>query len=272
MTPFKDKVVIVTGGGAGIGRAICEALGREGAILIVADVNGTNAAKVADGIVCFGGRASATTVDVSREEDVAQMIEETAAAEGRIDYVFNNAGIAIGGDARDLTLEQWRRVMEVNWNGVLYGSVFAYKVMARQGFGHIVNTASATGILPQPGNAPYCASKHAVVGLSQSLRFEGVDLGVKVSVVCPGRVATDIYKSMTVINVDREKVLSNPKEPPISGMTAAKHILDGVRRNRDLIVFPVKVRWAWRLYRLFPQLLNGRWLASIRKLRRLRSA
>jgi len=134
------------------------------------------------------------------------LAEETASAYGRLDYQFNNAGIAIGGDARDLTLDQWRRVLDVDLYGVLYGTLAAYPIMVNQGFGHIVNTSSAAGLLPTPLNAPYCTAKHAVVGLSLSLRAEGADLGVKVSAVCPGYVRTPIFGNAVVVNLPRKLV------------------------------------------------------------------
>lgn len=184
-----EKVAIVTGGGSGIGEAVCRELARRGAWVVVADINGDDADRVATAIVKDGGQAAAARVDVSRETDVTSLVEQTAADCGRLDYLFNNAGIAIGGDARDLTLDHWRRVLDVDLYGVLHGMRAAYPIMARQGFGHIVNTSSAAAFLPDPGDAPYCTAKHAVVGLSLSLRLEGADLGVKVGVICPASCA-----------------------------------------------------------------------------------
>ncbi len=135
-------------------------------------------------------------------EDVARLVETTVSEFGRLDYMFNNAAIAIGGDARDLSLEQWDRVLNVNLRGVIYGTLDAYQVMAKQGHGHIVNISSASGLIPQPGNGPYCTCKHGIIGLSLSLRFEGSDLGVKVSAVCPGDMKTSIYENMVVMNMN----------------------------------------------------------------------
>lgn len=179
MDPFEGMVAVVTGAGAGIGAALCDELASRGSRVIVVDIDEENAAQVADRIMEHGGKAVALGADVSNEAELKSLIEETASSYGRLDYLFNNAGIAIGGDARDLTLEQWRQVIDVDFLGVLYGTLAAYPIMVRQGFGHIVNTSSATGLFPQPINAPYCASKHAVVGLTLSLRMEGADLGVR---------------------------------------------------------------------------------------------
>lgn len=171
------KIAIVTGGGSGIGEAVSQELARRGATVVVADINSGDASRVAEPIVRQGSRAEARQVDVSGEDAVRQMVEETAASHGRLDYLFNNAGIGIGGDARDLTSEHWRRVLGVDLFGVIYGTLAAYPIMTRQGFGHIVNTSSAAGLLPGPFNAPCNTSKHAVVGLSLSLRIEAADLG-----------------------------------------------------------------------------------------------
>jgi NAD(P)-dependent dehydrogenase (short-subunit alcohol dehydrogenase family) len=150
---LEQKVAIVTGGGSGIGEALCLELARRGARVVVADINGDDGGRVATAIVKDGGRATAARVDVSRETDVSRMVEQTAADYGRLDYLFNNAGIAIGGDARDLTLDHWRQVLDVDLYGVLHGMRAAYPIMARQGFGHIVNTSSAAAFLPDPGDA-----------------------------------------------------------------------------------------------------------------------
>jgi len=274
MATFKDKVAIVTGGGSGIGQALCQELGQEGAIVVVATSNDNHAKQVASAITQNGGRAHAMQVDVSDEEDVRQLTKETVSELGRLDYIFNNAGIAIGGDARDLTIDQWRRVLEVNLYGELYGTITAYPIMVRQGFGHIVNVASATGLLPQPINAPYCTSKYGIVGLSLSLRIEGADLGVKVSVVCPGRVQTNMFQAATIANFPPERrsayeqQMTAPKRMEVS--KAARTILRGVSRNKAIIIFPANVRLAWRLYRLSPRLLDRLLLNSTRTFRKFR--
>ena len=274
MEQFKDKVVIVTGGGSGIGQALCQELGQRGSMVIVASLHEDHAKRVASAITQNSGHAHAVQVDVSREEDVERLIDETVSEYGRLDYLFNNAGIAIGGDARDLTLEPWRRVLEVNLYGELYGTIMAYPIMARQGFGHIVNVASATGLLPQPINAPYCTSKYGIVGMSLSLRVEGADLGVKVSVVCPGRVQTNLFQAATIVSLpperrsEYERQMTAPKRMDVSN--AARAILSGVSRNKAIIIFPANVRLAWRLYRLSPRLVDRFLLNSTRTFRKYR--
>jgi NAD(P)-dependent dehydrogenase (short-subunit alcohol dehydrogenase family) len=274
MEEFKDKVAIVTGGGMGLGQALCEEMASRGAIVVVADVNEEAAHRVANRLADNGLQASAMPTDVSCETDVSRLIDATVARFGRLDYIFNNAAVVIGGDARDLSPQQWDRVVEVNLHGVIYGTINAYKVMARQGYGHIVNISSASGLVPQPGNTPYCTCKHGIIGLSLSMRFEGVDLGVKVSAVCPGDMKTSIYENMIVMNGSRDEVVKISRRshfliPQMTAQEAARTILKGVVRNRALIVFPGAVRLIWRLYRLFPALVYRISVYRMRMFRRV---
>jgi len=257
-------VAIVTGGGSGIGEALCLELARRGAQVIVADVDEQAARRVAAAIAQTGGHASACAVDVVRETEVRRLVEQTAGTHGRLDYLFNNAGIVIEGDARDLTAEHWRRVLDVDLFGVLYGMLAAYPIMARQGFGHIVNTASAGAFFPDPGNAPYCTAKHALIGLSLSLRLEGKDLGVRVSAACPGYVRTNIFENTSVVNMPARAALHGRAWEQAAGLPrkmmtadrAAQLILAGVARNKPVILFPAGIRWARRAYYLCPPLIQ----------------
>jgi NAD(P)-dependent dehydrogenase (short-subunit alcohol dehydrogenase family) len=273
MQRFEDAVAIVTGGGMGLGEALCEELAHRGATVVIADINGDAARQLAARLADRGATAAAVRVDVANEADVAQLIDSTVAEYGRLDYMINNAGIAIGGDSRDLSMQQWRRVLDVDLLGVVHGTVHAYQVMAKQGHGHIVNVSSLSGLVPQPGNVPYCTSKHGIVGLSLSLRAEGVDLGVKVSAACPGDMRTKIYDNMVVANMPREQVAALSRRthylmPQMSAHAAACAILRGVDRNRALIVFPTAVQAIWQLYRRFPGLI---YRINIHRMRLFRS-
>jgi NAD(P)-dependent dehydrogenase (short-subunit alcohol dehydrogenase family) len=271
MNEFKDKVAIITGAASGIGRALALELGRSGSIVVAADINPQGANDTALAIKDGGAHAYAEQADVSSAEDVERIIEETAARFGRLDYVFNNAGIGVGGEALDLKIDHWQMAINVNLWGVIYGSHAAYRVMAGQGFGHIINIASLAGLIASPGLAPYSATKHAVVGLSKALRAEGEDLGVRVSVVCPGLVKTGIYEASTVINADKEKLFSNIPFRMIESEKAARLILRGVSRNQALIIFPFHARALWWLARLSPAMIAPFARKSIRDLRASRS-
>lgn len=254
MEHFKDRIAIVTGGASGMGRALCEELGRRGAVVIATDINNEGVKKVASAITGTGGQAAAAYLDVTQVEDVQKLIEKTALEYGRLDYMFNNAGIAIAGEERDVSLEHWRRVIGVNIWGVIYGTTAAYSLMVKQGFGHIVNTASLAGLIPVPNEISYTTAKHAVVGLSTSLRAEGADLGVKVSVVCPGFVQTGIFDATPVLQANMEDLLAKIPFKMIEATKAARLILRGVTRNRAIIIFPPHARIFWWLNRLHPAL------------------
>ncbi|MFB0533577.1 MAG: SDR family NAD(P)-dependent oxidoreductase [Anaerolineae bacterium] len=254
MDQFRDKVAIVTGGASGIGRALCQELGQRGAVVMVADINAEGAQQVASAIATTGGRARAAYLDVSQAEDVQRLVDETASEHGRLDYMFNNAGIAMAGEVRDTSLLQWRRLVDVNLWGVIYGTTAAYSLMVRQGFGHIVNTASLAGLVSFPALTPYAATKHAIVGLSTSLRAEAAGLGVKVSVICPGHVRTGIYDVATVLKASREDAWALIPFNAMEAARAARVMLRGVARNRAIIIFPFHTRLPWWLHRLHPSL------------------
>jgi short-subunit dehydrogenase len=144
-------------------------------------------------------------------------------------------------------------------------------VMIRQGSGHIVNTASGYGLLPGPVEAAYATTKHAVVGLSTSLRVEGADLGVKVSVVCPGFIETDIWQAATMLKVDRQEALAQIPFKMMKSKDAARAILSGVERNKQYIVFPFHARLLWRLNRISPSLMKPVYAKLMRDFRTIRS-
>jgi len=267
---FHNQVAIVTGGASGIGRALCEELARRGALAVVADIDHQGAQAVASMLAPDGGRALAAPLDVTRNEDGERLVEDTARAHGRLDYMFNNAGIGVAGEVRDLTLDHWRKAIEINLWGVIYGTMAAYSAMLRQGSGHIVNTASAAGLIGEPGLAPYSVTKSAVVALSAALRAEAESLGVRVSVVCPGFVDTAIYENAIGIKVDKDEFLAKLPVRLISAADAARAILRGVERNEAIIVFPFYARLLWWLTRINPGALAGfhrRMLANLRAMR-----
>jgi NAD(P)-dependent dehydrogenase (short-subunit alcohol dehydrogenase family) len=268
MDCFRGKVAIVTGGASGIGRRVCEELGRHGATAIVADINPEGAREVAGTISANGGSASAARLDVREAEAVGTLIDETVADHGRLDYMFNNAGIDIGGETRDLLPEHWERVLDINLMGVVHGTRAAYAVMVRQGFGHIVNTASLCGIMPIPLQVPYATAKHAVVGLSTSLRAEGAGLGVKVSAFCPGVIQTPLIEKSMVVNSTMEDILSLAPMKIMELNGAVRAMLRGVARNQAIIVCPFESRMSWWMYRLSPALIDkfiGRTVGQFRE-------
>ena len=268
---YEGQVAIITGAASGIGRVLAMKLCEEGATVVVSDVDAAGVDAVAAAInKKNGGRADAVVVDVTDAAAIGALVSDSVDKHGRLDLMFNNAGIAISGDARDLAIEHWKRVIDVNLMGVVYGADAAYKVMAAQRHGHIVNIASLAGLTPFPTNAPYSATKHAVVGLSMSMRTEGEELGVRVSVVCPGFIESNIYTASEAVNVPQEKLLDQIPFKKVPTDTAATKILEGVARNKAIIVFPGYARLIWWLYRLSPH--TSAWLGRqmVRDFRKLR--
>jgi NAD(P)-dependent dehydrogenase (short-subunit alcohol dehydrogenase family) len=259
---FRDKIAIVTGGASGIGRAVSEALAERGAAaVVVADLDATGAESVAHGIRARGGRAQAVGLDVCDAAAFQRLVDEAAADHGRLDYLFNNAGIGIAGEERDVSLEDWNRVLAVDLHGIVHGVRAAYALMVKQGSGHIVNTASLQGLVPGPGAASYVAAKYAVVGLSHTLRAEGARLGVKVSVVCPGLIDTAILVNSPIRGPgDREKLRSLIPTPMPADRCAAA-ILRGVAKNRATIVVTAHAKALWWLARLSPD--AAIWFATL---------
>src|SRR5579872_2255270 len=141
-TIFSDKVCVVTGAASGLGRELSVQLARAGARIVAADVNEAGLAETVARSNKAGGEAKAVLTDVTHPGAVGALVAGAASEFGRLDYLFNNAGIAIGGEIRDQTLDHWRKVLDVNLLGAIHGIHAAYPVMARQGFGHIVNIAS----------------------------------------------------------------------------------------------------------------------------------
>lgn len=271
MNPFEGAVALVTGGASGIGRAVCEEMALRGAAVVVTDLDGAGAEAVAQAIRDAGGKASSAALDVRRAEDVERVYTEAAAAHGRLDYVFNNAGLAVLGEARDLELEHWRRIVDVNLGGVIHGVHTAYRLMVRQGSGHIVNTASLAGLAGFPTAIPYATTKFAVVGLSLSLRAEGAALGVKVSVLCPGFVQSRIFEDGTYVGSDKKAALSLIPVRFVAADDAARRILDGVAKNRAVIVFPFYARFLWWLTRFAPGLTDRLHRKTVRDFRKRRT-
>lgn len=272
MRAFENCSAIVTGGASGIGRALSEQLATAGARVVVADIEGHAAEQAAASIRERGGQAEAAQVDVSDASQVEKLVAETSRKLGRLDFMFNNAGIAAVGELRDGNLEDFRRVVEVNLFGVVHGTMAAYRVMLGQGFGHIVNISSVTGLMPTPILSAYSATKWAIVGFSQALRIEAAELGVKVQVVCPGLVGTQIAERNVYWNVRKEDYLAwlPWQRWMLTPAQAAKAILRGTLRNKGIIVFPFSASVACRLYRLWPGLFSPLMRRTLNGFRALR--
>jgi NAD(P)-dependent dehydrogenase (short-subunit alcohol dehydrogenase family) len=271
---FGQAVAIVTGGASGIGAALGRELARRGAHVVLADRDEEAAQAEAEGIIAGSGRAEAVPMDVRDAEAVERVVARTFETHGRLDYLFNNAGIGVGGWVEELDLEEdWRYSVEVNLMGPVHGVQAAYPRMVRQGFGHIVNTASMAAFMATALAAPYGATKHAVLGLSRALRVEGALRGVRVSVLCPGVIRTPILQDggkygrspLTYLPAETKAALWERLRPMAPEVFAVK-VLDAVARNKGIIIVPA---W-WHVLRLvnvlFPSLSEA---LGRRELRRM---
>jgi NAD(P)-dependent dehydrogenase (short-subunit alcohol dehydrogenase family) len=270
---YDNKVCIVTGAASGIGKAVCQALLELGAKVVAVDIN-VDALKA--WLAEYGdgdGSIRAATLDVTDYDAFKALIEETVAEHRQLDFLFNIAGITIVGEARDLTIEHWRRVLAVDLDGSVNGSTLAYQQMVKQRHGHIVNVASIQGLIPIPMEAPYVVAKFGVVGLSQALCVEGAELGVKVSVVCPGYVKTPIFSKSVMVNLDREKHLKSLESwerYSISPEGCAQVILKGVSRNKAIIPVTRLAALMWWVARLSPGLMINTLRKDLAKARTVR--
>jgi NAD(P)-dependent dehydrogenase (short-subunit alcohol dehydrogenase family) len=259
------RIAIITGAASGIGRALAGALAGRGDTVVLADIDGDGAERAARELARKGpGTATAAAVDVRDAAAVQALVDGTTQRHGRLDVMVNNAGIGVGGETRELLLAHWDRVIDVNVRGAVHGVYAAYPVMIGQRSGHIVNTASLAGLVPSPLLTPYAMTKHAVVGLSLSLRAEAAAYGVRVTVVCPGVVDTPILDKEGPEDLPRPTLLTGrgreyfrhlqPRFYPADQL--AQDIVRGLDRNSALVIAPRSARVAWQLWRYAPVVVN----------------
>jgi NAD(P)-dependent dehydrogenase (short-subunit alcohol dehydrogenase family) len=271
---FEGKTAIVTGGASGIGAALSRALAGEGARVVLADRQTDLAEHVAEGLVRAGADAVSAKLDVRDPAAVKALVRDTVSRTGRLDCFFNNAGIGVAGEMDNYEQRDWDDVIDVNLKGVTHGVQAAYPVMVAQRSGHIVNTASMAGLVASAGEGSYAATKHAVVGLSKALRIEAKRHGVRVSVLCPGPIATPIlsggrYGRVNFVGID-ETIARELWAPtrPMDPDRFARAALDAIVANEAIIILP---RWwtaLWYLERISPTASARVWEAAVNKLRR----
>lgn len=267
------RVAVITGGASGIGKGFAIELASRGCEVVIADRQMELAAQVVKEIDALGGKGAAAELDVRDAARFVAVAKETAQRAGRIDYLFNNAGIGVGGEMDVYRREDWDDVIDVNLRGVAYGIHAVYPIMIKQGSGHIVNTASMAGLCPAPAQGAYTATKHAVVGLSKALRLEAKRHGVKVSVVCPGVIRTPIltggkYGKLRVKGLTDDLMMKMWEQMrPMEPAEHARLVIDALERNEAIILEPWYWRPMWYLDRLSPGLSMWVWGQFLGKMR-----
>ena len=204
----KDKVVIITGGGSGIGEACARLFAQHQAKVVVSDIDLVQAERVAADITQNGGTAIALQTDVTQYEQVEKLIHQTIETFQKLDVLVNNAGI--GGKNQfktaNHTLDDWHNVIAVNQTGV-YGMKLALQQMVKQGFGNIVNIASLAGLKASGNNLSYSASKFAVVGMTKSAALEYASKRIRINAVCPGYTESALLNQLKNAREDMEQIL-----------------------------------------------------------------
>lgn len=207
----KDKIVIVTGAGSGIGKATAKHFAHFGAKVVVSDINLDAAKKVADEIVTNFGEALPIKANVAVYEEVENLIQHTVTAFGHLDVMVNNAGIGPRNLLKtgDATLKDWDTVIAVNQTGVFYCMKLALQQMTQQGFGNIVNVASLAGLKASLNNISYSASKFAVVGMTKSAALEYAKTGIRINAVCPGYTESALLDQLLSARPDMDDLLKS---------------------------------------------------------------
>ena len=207
---LQNKTAIVTGGAAGIGRAICQLFAREGAKVVIGDIDARGGQETADLITSAGGSAAFIQTDVSQEPQVQRLVETAVSRYGAVNVLVNDAAAFVFGEVQDITDADWRRVLDVNVLGPSYTVKHILEPMTDAGGGSIVNIASVSSFIAQPAFVPYNTSKGALLQLTRCLAMDLAPRNIRVNCVCPGAIltqATELHRQFT--GEDRDKFLSD---------------------------------------------------------------
>jgi NAD(P)-dependent dehydrogenase (short-subunit alcohol dehydrogenase family) len=260
MRDFKGKRALVTGAASGIGRATAIALAREGADLVICDVDENGMGETSASIHALAApkgsasgmrrRVLAKKVDVSSREQMRALADEVH-REGPLDVLVNNAGVGLGGSFLDTSLDDWEWILGINLRGVVHGChFFVPKMVESKNGGHVVNISSAAGYTPSPTLAAYCTTKYGVLGLSECLRIELAAHRIGVTAICPGIINTPITRNSRMVGRAaragaQEKVVRFYEKRNYGPEKVADEIVRAIRHNRAIV--PVSPE-AWAFY------------------------
>ncbi len=258
MQSFNYKVAAITGAGSGIGRALAYALARRGCDLALSDINAGGMAETAAQAKKFGIKVSERVVDVSDRLAMHDWAEAVLAEHGKVNMIFNNAGVAHCGTVADTQYADYEWLMGINFWGVVYGTMAFLPYLKQRPEGHVVNISSINGILPNPNNGPYCAAKFAVKGYTETLAQEMHGTKIRVSCVHPGGIKTNIARSARInkalYSLPRERAVKLYEEELFrtTADEAARVIIAGIKAGRRRILVGNDARVIDLLARLFP--------------------
>lgn len=245
MEDLKGKVAFITGGASGIGLAMAEAFGREGMSVMLADIESKALTAAVEELRAKQVRAEGVICDVGSRASLRAAALETIAKFGKVHVVCNNAGVGAGGILGEVPESDWNWIVDVNLLGVVYGTeVFAPLIASHGEGGHFVNTASMAGMVSPPGMEPYCATKFAVVAMSEGWAGQLAAQNIGVSILCPGFVKTRIHESRrnrqdSYGPETKEAPAEFAASPVLSGIPVgpvAKRVVEGIKAN-DLYIF-----------------------------------
>ena len=257
MTDIRNKTAVVTGAASGIGRALGIGLAREGARVVLADLNQAGLAESAKLVEAAGAKAETYALDVSSRDAVQSFADDIEAKFGGADIVINNAGVTQFSKIEDLSYEDFEWIMNIDFWGVVHSTKSFLPQMRRKGRGHVVNISSIFGIVSAPGQGAYNAAKFAVRGFTEALRHEMRGSAIEISCVHPGGVKTGIMRSARFLQHvpanARESLWTNfdllPLLPPGD---AAAIIIKGIKKNRQRIIVGNDARMMDWIQRLMP--------------------
>lgn len=252
----RDARAVVTGGGSGLGRAICEDLAGRGARVLVTDVNLATAEETADTLRRRGSEAHAMQVDVRKPDQVEAMAKKATDLWGGTDVLVNNAGLAVVGELGKIPIEEWQFQVDVNLMGVIWGCHYFGPQMAQRGNGYILNVASSAGLLAAPMMGPYNVTKAAVLALSETLEAELSGSGVRVTALCPTFVKTNIVTNGRIPEATSKLGSQVMARTGVSPEGVVKTTLDALDAHRLYVLPQLEARLIWRMKRLAPVAYN----------------
>jgi NADP-dependent 3-hydroxy acid dehydrogenase YdfG len=247
MALFTNKVAIVTGAASGIGLGISQEVSRQGGTVVLLDID---ADRLKSASASMQGSHQCRTVDVTDFEILKKNFDEIRTQFGRIDFLFNNAGIGGTLPFEDATMEHWKKIIDLNLYGVIHGMTAVLPIMREQKSGYIVNTSSIAGLIPFQGQTLYNTTKFAMMGLSLTVEAELKKYNINITSICPGMVHTRIFYKPIIGQEAPEEYVRIPKEA-ISVEAAVSDIVKGLSKRKRVIVTPRFLNRIYRKYRIF---------------------